>query len=339
VITTTSENPLIPDLAPAPDELRFEVSLRPGSLADFVGQQQLKHNLSITIQAAQLRGDKLEHILLYGPPGLGKTTLAHIVARELNTNIKITTGPAIERAGDLAALLSNLSEGDVLFIDEIHRLHKTIEEVLYPAMEDGVLDIMVGKGPGARSLRMDLPKFTLIGATTRLGLLSAPLRDRFGSTYQLQYYEAADLEHIVGRTATLLETNIEPEASSLIARRSRYTPRIANRLLKRVRDFAQVAGHATISAGLVDTALTQLGVDSYGLDHSDRRILEVIIEQFNGGPVGLSSIAASTGEDPDTIAEVNEPFLIRAGLLVRTPKGRKATTEAYTHLGKTPPLP
>ncbi len=311
----------------------FEASLRPQSFEQFVGQEQLKKNLAIVIQAAKMRSESIEHILLYGPPGLGKTTLAHIISKELGANLKVTSGPTIERAGDLAALLTNLSDGDVLFIDEIHRLNKTIEEVLYPALEDRVLDIMIGKGPGARSVRMELPHFTLIGATTRIGLISAPLRDRFGLVYHLDYYSPDDLENIITRSASILNTTLDKSAVRLIAERSRYTPRIANRLLKRVRDYAQVLGHSTINPEHAEKGLAMLEIDEYGLDKHDRKILSVIIDAFNGGPVGVGSIAAATGEEVDTISDMHEPFLIRSGFLVRTPKGRQATKQAYRHLG------
>ena len=318
---------------PSIEEGNFEVTLRPQALDQFIGQQQLKDNLDIVIKATKMRKEPLDHLLLYGPPGLGKTTLAHIIAKELGSNIKTTSGPAIERAGDLASLLTNLSEGDVLFIDEIHRLNKVIEEVLYPAMEDRVLDIMIGKGPGARSVRMELPKFTLIGATTRIGLISAPMRDRFGIVYHLDYYSPEDLSQIVARSAEILNTSIGNGAVNLIAKRSRYTPRIANRLLKRVRDFAQVAGNDKIETEHATESLKLLEIDEFGLDKHDRKILDIIVTQFNGGPVGVNSIAAATGEEPDTIADMHEPFLIRSGFLTRTPKGREATKKTYDHLG------
>jgi Holliday junction DNA helicase RuvB len=319
------------------EEERFEQNLRPIALSEYVGQQAIKDNLLIALTAAKQRQESLEHLLFYGPPGLGKTTLAFIIAKELGVNIKITSGPSIERPGDLAAILTNLTPGDVLFIDEIHRLNKVAEEVLYPAMEDGVLDIVIGKGPGARSIRMDLPKFTLIGATTRIGLLASPLRDRFGATYRLEYYTEAELATIVTRSAQILQAQLEPKAAEEIAKRSRFTPRIANRLLKRVRDFAQVYGHATIDMEATEKALNLLEVDAIGLDKNDRRILQALIEKFKGGPVGLNTLAAATGEEEDTITDIHEPFLIRLGFLTKTPKGRQATEAAYRHLGQTPP--
>jgi Holliday junction DNA helicase RuvB len=332
MITPSDSETILENTSTAEDQ-GLEVTLRPQTLTEFIGQESLKSNLDIVIQAAKLRRESLEHLLLYGPPGLGKTTLAHIIAREVGSGIKITSGPAIERPGDIASLLTNLHDGDILFIDEIHRLNKVAEEVLYPALEDGALDIMVGKGPGARSVRMELPTFTLIGATTRVGSISAPLRDRFGMVYHLDYYDNLDMEKIVSRSAKILKTSLEDAAAKIIAQRSRFTPRIGNRLLKRVRDFAQVNGHDTISSEDAEGALKMLEIDEHGLDKHDRKILTTIIETFKGGPVGLNTIAASTGEEEETIADVHEPFLIRSGFLTRTPKGRQATEQAYEHLG------
>ncbi len=318
------------------DETLFEATLRPQKLADYVGQEKIKANLKILVDAAAVRKETLEHILLYGPPGLGKTTLAHIISREVGVNIKVTSGPAIEKTGDLASILTNLAENDILFIDEIHRLNKNIEEILYPAMEDYCLDIVLGKGAGAKAVRLDLPKFTLIGATTRIGLLSAPLRDRFGMTYRLDYYEEPEIELIVARAAKILNISIDAGGKIEIAKRSRRTPRIANRLLKRVRDFAQVKASGKINESIAKQALAMLEVDDLGLDSSDRRILQALIEKFAGGPVGISSLAAATSEDPGTIEDIYEPYLLRLGLLARTPKGRVATPAAYDHLKKTP---
>ena len=315
------------------EEDTWQYSLRPRYLKEYIGQGQAKENLHIFIEAAKLRGETLDHVLLYGPPGLGKTTLAGIVANELGVNFRVTSGPAIERAGDLAALLSNLQPGDVLFIDEIHRLSRSVEEVLYSAMEDYALDIIIGKGPSARSVRIELPKFTLIGATTRAGALAAPLRDRFGVISRLEYYKQNELEFIVSRSADILDIHMEPEGASEIARRSRGTPRIANRLLKRVRDVAQVLGNGVITKEIADQALQRLDIDALGLDRIDRRILHTIIEKFDGGPVGVDTIAASVSEERESIEDVYEPYLMQLGLLARTSRGRIVTPAAYDHLG------
>jgi len=311
----------------------WQYSLRPRNLNEYIGQQQVKDNLEIFIKAAAARHESLDHVLLFGPPGLGKTTLANIIANELKVNIRVTSGPAIERQGDLAAILTNLGENDVLFIDEIHRLSKTVEEILYSAMEDFALDIIIGKGPSARSVRLDLPHFTLIGATTRLGAIAAPLRDRFGVQCRLEFYRPEELQFIVTRAAEILGVSIDAEGAGQIARRSRGTPRIANRLLKRVRDFAQVAGLETINGKLADEALARLEVDRYGLDRNDRRILDAIVKSFGGGPVGIETIAAAVSEESTTIEDVIEPYLIQLGLLQRTPRGRIATRETYRYLG------
>ncbi|AJH78448.1 MULTISPECIES: Holliday junction branch migration DNA helicase RuvB [Heyndrickxia] len=312
-------------------EVSFEMSLRPQTLAQYIGQDEVKHNLAVFIEAAKGRRETLDHVLLYGPPGLGKTTLAAVIANEMGANIRTTSGPAIERPGDLASVLTALEPGEVLFIDEIHRLPKAIEEVLYPAMEDFCLDIVIGKGSGARSIRLDLPPFTLIGATTRAGSVSAPLRDRFGVISRLEYYNEAQLAEIVLRTAGILETAIEPEGAAEIARRSRGTPRIANRLLRRVRDFAQVKGDGKVTLEIANYALELLQVDKRGLDHIDHKLLKAIIERFRGGPVGLDTIAASIGEERETIEDVYEPYLLQIGFLQRTPRGRVATPLCYAH--------
>ena len=311
----------------------WQYSLRPKYFNEYIGQREAKDNLNIYIQATKQRGEALDHVLLYGPPGLGKTTLAGIIANELSVNFRITSGPAIEKAGDLAAILTNLDEHDVLFIDEIHRLSRSVEEVLYSAMEDYALDIIIGKGPSARSVRIDLPKFTLVGATTRAGALAAPLRDRFGIVSRLEYYKQDELEFIVTRAAEILNIGIETAGASEIARRSRGTPRIANRLLKRVRDFAQVVGNGVITADIADEALKRLHVDKMGLDRIDRRVLKCIIENYDGGPVGIETIAAAVSEERDTIEDVYEPYLMQLGFLGRTPRGRVATKLAYDHLG------
>ena len=311
----------------------WQYSLRPKYFNEYIGQREAKDNLNIYIQATKQRGEALDHVLLYGPPGLGKTTLAGIIANELGVNFRITSGPAIEKAGDLAAILTNLDEHDVLFIDEIHRLSRSVEEVLYSAMEDYALDIIIGKGPSARSVRIDLPQFTLVGATTRAGALAAPLRDRFGIVSRLEYYKQDELEFIVTRAADILNIGIEQAGASEIARRSRGTPRIANRLLKRVRDFAQVVGNGVITADIADEALKRLHVDKMGLDRIDRRVLKCIIENYDGGPVGIETIAAAVSEERDTIEDVYEPYLMQLGFLGRTPRGRVATKLAYDHLG------
>lgn len=315
------------------DDVDIERTLRPQRLEDYLGQERVKDNLGVLIEAARARNEPLDHILLSGPPGLGKTTLATVIANELGVTIKTTSGPAIERAGDLAAILTNLQERDVLFIDEIHRLNRAVEEVLYPAMEDFVLDIVIGKGPAARSIRLDLPRFTLVGATTRTGLLTGPLRDRFGMAFRLDYYSAPELAQIVVRSAGILGVEVDAAGADEIARRSRGTPRLSNRLLKRVRDYSQVRHHGRIDEDVAAEALSFFEVDGLGLDSMDVKILDTLARTFAGRPVGLNTLASATGEEPDTLEEVYEPYLLQLGLLVRTPKGRQATRRAYEHLG------
>ena len=315
------------------EDYGIENSLRPLSLDDYVGQNKVKSNLKVYIEAAKERGEALDHVLFYGPPGLGKTTLAGIIANEMNVNMKITSGPAIEKPGEMAAILNNLQEGDVLFVDEIHRLNRQVEEVLYPAMEDYAIDIMIGKGASARSIRLDLPKFTLVGATTRAGMLTAPLRDRFGVVTRMEYYTVEELKMIILRSAKVLEVGIDENGAYAMARRSRGTPRLANRLLKRVRDFAQVKYNGYITEEVADYALDLLDVDRLGLDHVDRNLLTTMIEKFQGGPVGLDTLAAAIGEDAGTVEDVYEPYLVKNGFINRTPKGRVATDFAYHHFG------
>lgn len=318
------------------EDIKIESGLRPQLLKDYIGQSKAKETLKIYIEAAKSRGESLDHVLFYGPPGLGKTTLAGIIANEMNVHLKVTSGPAIEKPGEMAAILNNLAEGDVLFVDEIHRLNRQVEEVLYPAMEDYAIDIMIGKGPSARSIRLDLPKFTLVGATTRAGLLSAPLRDRFGVIHRLEFYTVEELTEIITRSASVLDVKIDTEGAVELARRSRGTPRLANRLLKRVRDFAQVKYDGVITKEVANLALDLLEVDKMGLDQGDRNILLTMIEKFQGGPVGLDTLAAALGEDSGTLEDVYEPYLIQNGLINRTPRGRVVTEHAYRHLGLTP---
>lgn len=325
------------DPSDSSDDKALDVALRPRALAEYIGQGDIKESLSILIEAATQRGESIDHLLLYGPPGLGKTTLAGVIAHETDATLSTTSGPAIERAGDLASILTNLAAGDILFIDEIHRLPKTVEEILYPAMEDRKIDIILGKGPGARSVRLDLEPFAIIGATTKIGALSSPLRDRFGATYQLAYYTDDEMKRIVKRSAKILGVKVDAGAADALAKRSRRTPRVANRLLKRARDWAQTRGTGTVDVKAAEASLKLEGVDELGLDAVDRRLLETIIGKFKGGPVGLNTLGAATSEEQEAIEDVYEPYLIQLGFLERTPRGRKATEAAYHHLGKQPP--
>ncbi len=318
-------------------DIELEVTLRPRDFSSYIGQERLKKNIKLAIDAAKKRGEPLDHVLLHGPPGLGKTTMASVIANEMNAQIRITSGPAVERAGDLASLLTNLQDGDILFIDEIHRLNRSVEEVLYSAMEDFKLDIMLGKGPSARSLRLDLPKFTIIGATTKTGSLAAPLRDRFGIIHRLDFYSPEEIQQIIQRAAKILNVKIDKLAAAELARRARLTPRVANRLLKRVRDYADVNGDGIIDTALSHRALKLLDIDELGLDAADRSLLAAIIENYSGGPVGVETLAAITAEERGTIEDFYEPYLMQVGLLERTPRGRKATSKAYRHMGKNPP--
>ena len=319
------------------EDRNLDITLRPRSFEEYAGQEKIKDNLKILIEAAKKRGEAVEHLLLYGSSGLGKTSLAHIIAKEIGANLKVTSGPAIEKTGDLASILTSLQDGDILFVDECHRLNKNIEEILYPAMEDYKLDIIIGKGPSAKILRLDLPRFALIGATTRIGLLSSPLRSRFGATYRLNFYEQKDIEKIISRSARILNVSIDPAGLKIIAQTSRATPRVANRLLKRVRDFCQVKGDGIIDQGTTQQALKMLEIDELGLEPTDRRLLKVMIEKFNGGPVGLQTLSAATAEEIETIETIYEPFLLQQGFLARTARGRVATEKSYKHLGLTPP--
>ena len=327
----------ITNIEAANEEVLFESTLRPNQFEDYIGQEKTKRNLEIFIEAARIRGDALDHVLFYGPPGLGKTTLANIIASEMGANIKSTSGPVIEKSGDLAAILTNLKKGDILFIDEIHRLSNVIEEILYSAMEDYNLDIMIGQGPSARSIKLELPPFTLVGATTRAGLLTSPLRDRFGVVHRLDYYSSEELKTIITRSSSILKIEIHPEGAGEIARRSRGTPRISNRLLKRVRDYAQVKANGVITKDVAEKSLAMMEIDHFGLDKMDHKLMLTLIEKFRGGPVGVESLAASISEEKDTIEDVLEPYLMQSGFIQRTPRGRIATEIAYKHFGITPP--